>query len=321
MLDFISLKDTLKSKFYPVFVVFGDDEWVKSKAIENIAASLAIEFPDMNKYVYEQGGDIDEILMSCNTLPFFSPQKIVVVENFVFPIGKKQQEVKQKIEKYARSADNSCVLVFSCTDNKPFGQIEFVEFVNCNRLSQNSLIAWIVAFVNKRGKKIDKFAASKLCNYCLNDMARINTEITKLCDYCIADVSEKDVELLVHKDAEYVVFNLSRAIANKDASQSLEIVRALLNRGEEVRSLFALLYNFYRRMFYIRVAKYSSKDIAQYLGVKESAIGFTKEIADKYKPSELKTALEYFESVDAKLKAFYNDVETLEFLILQLVSL
>ena len=89
LIEFINLKDSLKSKFFPVYAICGDDQWLKSKSLENIKNSLQIELPEMNCFTYEDGVEIDELINACNTLPFFSRQKIVVVHNFVFPNGKK----------------------------------------------------------------------------------------------------------------------------------------------------------------------------------------------------------------------------------------
>ena len=52
LIEFINLKESLKSKFFPVYALCGEDQWLKNKSLDNIKASLEIELPEMNCFVY-----------------------------------------------------------------------------------------------------------------------------------------------------------------------------------------------------------------------------------------------------------------------------
>jgi len=327
MMDFLTMKESLKAKFFPVLAVCGNDAWLRAKAVENVAATLDVAYPEMNKVVYEQPTDMDEILIAASTLPFFSKQKLIVVENFVFAQGgkrqdgKRAQEQKAKLEKYASQADDGCALVFVTENESDFDGVRYVEKINCNRLDQKSVVAWVTAFCKRKKIEIDRFAAGRLADFCLCDMARVSTETEKLCDYSDGVITISDVDAMVHRDSEYVVFDLSRAIAEKNGAKALDMVQNLLARGEDVRSLFSLLYNYYRRMYYTRVSEATPAQLAAKLGVKESAIRFASEVAQRYKPIQLKRAVDHFAAADAKLKAFYNEGDTFDLLIMQLLAL
>ena len=150
-------------------------------------------------------------------------------------------------------------------------------------------------------------------------MARIAVETQKLIDY--GQIDADSVDLLVHRDAEYVIFDLSGAIAAKNAGRALEIYRGLIARGEDARALFGLLYSFYRRVYYVKTSDYTNDEIASYLGVKSGAVNFAKETAQRYKPMQLKRALDYLAQADERLKAFVDEGEVMNLLIMQLISL
>ena len=321
-MDFISMKETLKTRFFPVLVIFGDDEWLKSKAVSNVRDCLQIDFPDVNCFTYEQGVDVDELITACNTLPFFSKQKFILVENFAFPTGKKASEVKSKLENYLQTADDSCVLVFVSEESKPFEGIKGIELVNCKRLAEKQVVSWITAYCKRQGRQILPTVATKISQYCLCDMARVATETEKLCSYATSQITDQDVELLVHKDTNYEIFKLGEAIASKNNAKSLDMLQGLLNRGEQPRALFGLLYNFYRRMYYVRTTNYTHQQLADMLGVKKDwMIRQVEGIANQYKPMQLKRALDCFASCDEKLKRFFNESEEIQLLVLNLLAL
>ena len=85
--------------------------------------------------------------------------------------------------------------------------------------------------------------------------------------------------------------------------------------------MFGLLYNAYRRMYYLKTTNYSNDEYATYFGVKPNSLYFLKETADKYKPMQLKRALDYFAKTDALLRAHTHDDQAIELLIMQLCAL
>lgn len=321
MVDFINLKNSLSACRYSVWVIFGNDAWVRAKAVENITATLDIGYPELNKTVIENGKDTDELFNICNTAPFMADKRLVVADNFVLPQGKKWSDFKQRLERQAIMSDSTCCLIFVCPDFSELVNVKGVEAVDCNRLSERDVSKWITAYCKKAGKQIADSTAQKLAKFCLNDMARVSTEIAKLCDYAKEEINSQDIDQLVHKDAEYAVFDIGKEIANRNAGKALDMLTALTARGEDARSLFGVLYNYYRRLYYIRTTKYDNQQLANMLNVKEGAIRFAKGVAEKYKPMQLRQALKFFLQADNRLKEYYNENEILRTLILQLSEL
>lgn len=318
MIKFISLKEKLKNNFFPLLVVYGNDLWLKEKAIENIVGSLDITV-DINISRFEQTSDFDAVFMACATLPFMDRYRAVIAE-LIVPQGRKAQELKERLEKFAAYPQQSCCLIIVCDNPKPFETVRGAEKVDCSRLDTENVVRWITSYVRLNKGNIDRNTALKIAEYCLNDMARVSTETEKLVGYS-PDVTQENVQLLVHKDMEYVVFDLGKAIAVKNVEKSLSMVSSLIEKGEEPRSLFSVLYNFYRRMYYVRTSEGSNESKAELLGVKPYALRYVAEVAAGYRPVQLKKALNLFLDADAKIKRFFNDRETLEYLVLQLLQL
>ncbi|MCM1194520.1 MAG: DNA polymerase III subunit delta [Corallococcus sp.] len=317
MIRFLDLREKLKSSEYACLCVYGNDAWLKRKAVANVCAALNV--PDDGFNVdYLQSPALEAVTLACMTPSLFCDRKIVVCEDFVFPDGNKAQGVKKQLGDLIARRDGGFCLIFVADTDKNF-DVEGIEKVNCNHLDKDSISKWIVSYCKRQNVEADRLTADKLALYCLNDMARVSLETQKLIDY--GEFSADAVDKLVHKDAEYAVYDLSQLIADRKASKATELYRGLVSRGEEPRALFALLYNYYRRVYYVKTSSFSADKLAAYLGVKIGAIGFAKETANKYKPMQLKRALNCFERADSRLKAFVDDNEVMNMLIMQLIAL
>lgn len=311
------MREQLKNKQYPCLCLFGNDGWVRRKAVANVCEALNVP-NDGFSVDYLDNPTFDDIKLACITPALFCDIKLVVCENFAFPQGIKQQNFKKDLSALIARCDDSYCIVFVVDSDKGF-DLDGIEKINCNRLDRDSICKWIISYGKRQQVEIDRSVADRLAQYCLNDMSRISVETQKLIDY--GEVSLDSIEQLVHKDAEYVVYDLSQVIARRNVSRALELYRGLVSRGEEPRALFGLLYNFYRRAYYVKTTSGAAEDLASLLGVKSGAIEFAKEAAARYKPMQLKKALELFEQADNKMKAFLDENEVMNILIMQLVAL
>lgn len=323
MIRFLDLREKLKNNDYAALCIYGNDGWLKRKSIANVCEVYGVTddgFSVDNLGSSSERPTIEQINLACLTPSMFCAKKVVVCNNFAFPEGStKLAEAKRQLSELIKQADGSFCLIFVADDCKHFQDVAGMETVNCNHLDKESVIKWIIAFAKRQGVAIDRFSADKIATYCLLDMSRVAVETQKLVDY--GEITAESIDMLVHKDAEYAVYDLSDAIAKKDARRAIELYRALIARGEDSRALFGLIYNFYRRVYYVKTSAFSAEETANYLGVKVGSISFARMTAERYKPMQLKRALELLSTADERLKAFVDENEVMNLLIMQLVAL
>lgn len=323
MLKFLQLKSQLNTQSYPALCLFGNDEWVKHRALDYVFDSCGVSHDDFAVDTLD-APSVDDIQTSCLTQSIFSDKRVVVCENFAFAKSantetNKVKEAKAQLTKLIESCDGSFCLVFLTNEQNIFNGVKGMEFVDCNHQDSQSVVKWIVGYCKKADVIVDQASANKIATYCLNDMTRVATETQKLLDY--GEITPATIDLLVHRDVEQNIFNLSKLLANKNASQALELYKELITHGEELMGILGLLYNAYRRMYYIKTTNYSNDEYATYFGIKAGSLYFLKETADKYKPMQLKRALDCFAKTDAMLRTHLNDEQAIPLLILQLCAL
>lgn len=316
MITFLNLKNNLKGNNLSAFCLVGNDRWLKNKSLATIREFYGIENDGFGVDRLESP-TYKQVETACCTPSMFATQKLVVVENFSVPAGKQQTETIQKLEKLIAGSEDGFRLVFFAENGEFFSKVKGIVLVDCDRLDSVNVSRWIVAYCKKQGVEVSSQCAAKIAEYCLFDMSRVSTETQKLLDY--GEITSQTVDLLVHKDTEFVVFNLSKTICAKNAQAALELYNGLIASGEEARGLFGLLYNTFRRAYYVKTTE-QTENLAELLGVKPYAVQRSREIADRYKPMQLKRILNCFEDADCKLKAFADETEVMTTLILQLVS-
>ena len=318
MIKFLELREKLKTSSFSALCLYGNDAWLKRKAVANVCEAYGIVDDGFSVDKLEET-TVEDIRLACFTPSMFSPKKLVLCENFTFPEGNKLTEAKRHLAETIAQCDGSFCLVFVAESDKIFCDVEGMETVNCARLDKGSIVKWITSYCKKSGVLIDALCADKIATYCLQDMSRIEVETQKLIDY--GEINVESIDMLVHRDAEYAVYDLSGAIADKNTSRALEIYRGLIARGEEARALFGLIYNFYRRVYYVKTSSFTNEQMASYLGVKAGAISFAQDTANRYKPMQLKRALDYLALADERIKSFADENETMNILIMQLITL
>lgn len=317
MITFLNLKENLKNNQYAALCLCGADRWLQRRSLEYICEAYGV-VDDGFGVDYLENPSYKDIELACLTPSMFSEKKLVVLENFVLPQGKFGADFASDLSNLIAQCDGSFCLVFESEQSTGFDRIVGLEMVNCDKLDGYSVIKWIVAYGKRQGVEISNACARKISDYCLQDMSRVASETQKLLDY--GEVTPESVDLLVHKDTEYVLFDLSKHIANKNAAAAIDLYKGLIASGEEARALYGLLYNFYRRAYYAKTSDMSNDQLASLLSVKPFAVQRAKEIADRYKPMQLKRILNYFDAADKKLKAFLDDTAMIT-LIMQIVSL
>ena len=319
MIKFLELREKLKTSSFSALCLYGNDTWLKRKTVSNICEAYGITDDGfgVDKLV---APTVEDIRIACLTPSMLAAKKLVLCQDFVLPEGSaKLVEAKRHLAETIAQCDGSFCLVIVSETDKGFADISGMETVNCDRLDKGNVVKWITSYCKRNGVAVDPLCADKIATYCLLDMSRVEVETQKLIDY--GSISLEAIDMLVHKDAEYAVYDLSSAIADKNASRALEIYRSLIARGEEARALFSLVYNFYRRVYYVKTSGFTNEEMASYLGVKAGAISFAKDTADRYKPMQLKRALDYLALADERIKAFVDENETMNILIMQLISL
>lgn len=289
-MKFEQLKASLNKEILPAYFVGGEDSFLLYKSLELIENACNITIPDFNKVIFDKEGfTATDIVNACEVMPIMDGKRLVIVKNYLNAKNDKEKEI---LVKYLKNPmPSTCLVLFASSQNNFYiSLVSNVEYVDCNKLSYNMLVKWIGATFQKEGYAIEVPACKLLIEYCNYNLTKIDAETHKLMAYKqdTKKIVVADIENLVTKDEEYVIFELTEALAQKDGNRAYAILDNLLYRKNTPAMILSFINNHFRRLLFCAISNYSNSELASMLGVKEFAIIKAKEQSSKFAKIKLK---------------------------------
>lgn len=299
-MKFEELKKSLATKIENNYILYGNDAFVLQYALGLIVDACKIQFPEMNYLKFAEDFSMETVLKALDTMPMMSDYKIVYLD-----ILDEKKKCPELID-YLKNQNPTTVLVVNIHDHTTTFKslLNSMNGVDCNKLSEKLISAFITRELSKSGKSITVSAVNKLMQYCLQDMSTCINEANKLSQIIgnKSIVEESDVDRNVTKNLEYQIFELTEALAKKDSNKVYELLGVIRQKKENAKSLNSLILNHFRRMFHVSLSNSNKSELANMLGVKEFAITKTLQQAKLFTKKQLKSIFDTCTDLDYKLK-------------------
>lgn len=301
-MKYVELENHIKSvlrgeeEFASLYVVTGDDDYLKELALKQFEGALDKDYADFNVSKFFSDVDIDEFKDALDTYPMFDSVRMVEY----FADEKTTNDLRSFVEEYVKSPSPTSVLVVSVDGdaNKIFKQKK-ATIVDCARLEDNELVFEINKILAvEPSVPISQDAAMELISRTQGSMARIVSETNKLKAYANGTITKKDVEDMVVADLDFQIFELSNALAEKDGNKALEILNLFTQNGVRGVTVLNLVYDKYRKMLHAELNKDKTNDeVGQMLGMKGGAVYYLRKTSSKYSQVRLKKCVDYLHSL------------------------
>ena len=291
------------------YLLTGEEQYLLNRKIKEIEKDLGIN--EMNKIVYNATShDAQTILSDCNTLPFFSENKLVIVEQCKFLSATPTEFDTDALISYLKQPLESTTLILvlgSKQDDRRKVVKEIKKlcksfvFSTLNEFERNN-------FVNQQIKKyaiqIDKQALSVFHQRCGFDLNAIVQELRKLVTYQQM-VSVEVVEQLVTKPVEDNVFLLSQAIIEQNIKHCFIYVNDFKKVNIEVIALIAMLATQFRFLAQVKTLsnmRMGKQEIARELHAHPYRVEKTLEQVYRRDLSQIQKILNELANLDQKIK-------------------
>lgn len=320
-MKYVELKNSLKTKIWNNYLLTGADEFLLNKSVDLIFNALKINIVEMNyiKFIGE-GVDFESVVKALNTMPVFDEKKLVVVYLNV----KTSVSNLPKLVEYLKNPNSQSVLIVVLGENNDLKlNTNKFEIVDCNKLSADVVDKFVLNELKQTNTQITKQALKTLNEYCVYDLTKIVKELTKLTSF-VADkklIEEQDVKLLVNKTLEFQIFELTENLAKKNGDKVFEILMAMKNKKDSYRTIIPIIYNHFRRLFYVATSSVSKSELGAMLGVKDYAITVAYKQSKLFTKMQLKTILNIMEQLDYELKTSVISVDlAVDYLVLKILN-
>ena len=303
-MKFKELKKSLTEKVEPIYLVYGEDAFFVERSLKLICDACLKE-PDINLTVFEGAeikGNAEKLVSALTCYPFLSEKRVVVAKDY-YPLAADAAKLKKYCEE---PMPTTVFVVLSPAGCETIAKMKNVATVDCSKGDFRLLSGWIINELKKSGIVIGESALTALIDYCKYDMTRINGETMKLAAYCADSkiVEKEDVDALCVKETDYQLYEVVDFIASGNCDKAYLVMADMLAGSGDGQRLFVSLYNHFRRLLYVSLARQSMTDeeIAKILKIKEYAVKKTREQARRFSPVRLKAVTDKLAGYDAAFK-------------------
>lgn len=323
-----SIQEDIKTgNFKQSYLLFGEEAYLKHQYKEKLLNALNPDGDTMNFSRYEgKGVDVKQLIDLCETMPFFAERRIVLLEDTGFFKNKCEE-----LADYMKSLPDYLVLVFSESEVdkrsrmykavKSGGRV--TEFA---KQDEKMLMRWAAGILGKEGRKITQRDMELFLTKTGTDMGNIRMELEKLITYTEGQdiVSAVDIEAVCVTQTTNKIFDMVRAVTEKNQKRALELYYDLLTLKEPPMRILFLLAKQFRQLLLTKKMSgegASQNEIATRLGVPSFVVRNISACARSYTVEELEQAVEDFVDAEEAVKTGrLGDVLSVELLIVKYSS-
>ena len=322
------LNNHIKSgTFARVYLFYGTEAFLAGRWRDSLVQAIVPDDArDMNMEIFEGKISATDIINAAETPPFFADYRLIVIKDSgLFAAGRADDATG--MAEFVKNIPDTSVLIFAETDVDKRGRL--YKRINENGLvceakapKEAELADWIVKLATKLGAQIKKPSAIHLVRNSGTDMQTLYNETAKLAAYGPgAEITAEDINILCAKSLEAKIFDLMRAIGNKDVSTATTYYANLITAKESPLMILAMVARQFRFCLQCGAlaAKMSQKDIAAKLGLHPFAVREFIDAGHNFSRETMVAALKSCLETDFAIKSGkIGDVLGVEMLIVQI---
>lgn len=340
MITIENLEKELKtSNLSSLYLLYGEETFLLENSLKKIKALFGECIKGIN-YILIDEQNISELIPNIETPSFSYDKKLIIAKNtMLFKKDAKKKvgevyKVKEKLIEYINKnieiINSSVILVFVEEEAE---KQELYDLIDKNGIvckfdyqKPFQLQQRLKFICNSYKVQIDDKAISYLIECVGISMQDLINEIRKLIEYAGPDgvIKEEDVDKLVIKKIESVIFDLTDNLGKKDINKSLQVLKDLIYEKEPIIKILITLYNHFKKLYITKLAINSNKDIMSSLNLKPNQtflVNKYKMQSKYFSESELRIILQELTDLDYNFKIGKIDIEVgLETLICRYCS-
>lgn len=303
------IEDIKSGRFSNIYLLSGQEAYLRKQYRDKLLESLIAPSDTMNKTCFA-GKDIDvnEVIDLAGTMPFFSPRRVILVENSGW-----FKTSNDRLADFFKTIPDTTFLIFVEEEvdkrNKVYKALTASGYAaNFDVQDEATLKKWVAGLLKKENKQITYEALDLLLDRTGTDMEAIYKEVEKLICYKYYDegITAEDVDILCSVKLQNKIFDMVEAVANKNQKVALELYYDLLALKEAPMKILSLIARQFNSLLMVKELKqkgYGEKEIAEKTGLNAFFLK-TKYIpqSTKFKTDYLKKALQQCLEADEAVK-------------------
>ncbi len=255
----------------------------------------------------------EDILEDMQTISFFFEQKVIVIKNIQI-LDKEDDEIFKKWIAYFEKPNPDVYVIIEMLEALPktsriqelLMKYAFIEKINDMKKDEYPV------FVKNMFKKFNYVISDEAVNSLLErtnyDFLLLSQEAEKLMlfSYDSKEISEKEVILLVSRNLEENIFELTNALLSKDQAKTIEIFYDLVARNEDPLRILNFIVSKIRELIHTKLLidkGYRQDEIADHFNIRSGRAYYLLKNAQKADFNILEDHLKKLSKLDYEIKS------------------
>ncbi len=333
------IKEVNKEKVKELYFFCGEEIYLMDKALEFFIDKMLTEDLKSINLSYLDGkiSDLDSIKSSCETLPFLSKRRLVILNN---PEAMEDLTKNQdKLIDYLKTLGSHQVLIIldrKSSIKKTTKLYRYVKDKNYNvnfeKLKGSDLNKWILDRFLSYGKNLSQSNISYFLNHS-NYLSRniesnlydLENEIKKLATLSqTKEITNQEMDRVLIKTLDKNIFDLLEAISDSKSDRAILIFNDIYAMNEPIGKILFMIARQFRLINAIKqysIYGYGNNEIQAKLGIKPYEFSKLQRTVNTFTPSRLYKILEDILETDKNIKTkSSNQKLELELLLIKLTN-
>jgi DNA polymerase-3 subunit delta len=308
-----------------IHLFFGPNQFGCMRELQRWKSAFVAKYSDFDVEVIDgKRYGADHIIQCCDTHPFMSEKRLVIVRDFLPEGGKKEdsdenddsgdkESKKDRFEPlidYFQRFPDSCVLVFVSINPDKRTRVfkalsEAATLHEFKEVKGVTFLQWLRDETKRLGGSIEPRALEYFALHTGEDMWRAASELEKLALYTDKPITVADVDQVVSSNVQVKIFAFVDTLGSKNIAKALKLFTQLLDRGENIFMVFNMIIRQFRLLLQIRSLKDNGVDrrvIMSRLRLAPFQINTLARQADNFTFDNLRAIYQELLSLDIALK-------------------
>lgn len=326
------------------YIFYGIDERLIMEEVNSIIKSaLADDFRELNLVRFDGStlASFDDVINACQTLPFMSEKKVVLVSRANFLEDSKSEHSRaadekqfKRLQEYIDKVPGHCILilyfVFKSKRDKGSDRIKKIEkkaqTVKVEKATGARLESKVSELFKARGKDIGRIELKAFIDKMQeNSLTVINNEVEKLCCYAMdRDITRADINYIFTETSDEDIFDLINPLSQRKTKEALKTLDELLFKGSKVTYILNMVERHFSLLFKVKLCQESGRS-SDYISKEFRLFGYRLEMTlnqcKRYTGKQLKKIIELCLEAERKIKTSPTDDKTeIELLLINVTS-
>lgn len=317
-------QDIEKNEIKQFYLLFGEEDYLKKQYKDKLVNALVNTEDNMNLNYFEGNSlAVQSIVDIGNTMPFFSDNRVIVIENSGL-FKKAPEDIEKKFDEFPETTH--VIFVEKDVDKrnrlyKWAGKAGYASEMNTP--NEKMLLSWVKGLCKEEGKDISDSVIFYFVEHMGTDMLLLKNELEKLFSYKYdADIiTMEDVKTVCVSQATDKMFEMLDAIGNHNQDKALLLYHDLLALREPALKILAMLSRHFHILMQASKLLSEGKDykgIASACSIPPFTVKNYAAQAEKYTFTALKDMVEKCQMTDQGIKTGrIQDIVGVELLIVE----